>query len=73
MKATKNSKKILKDYLSRRLSLDEFKEAMKHPDLSTTQKLEITDAHFKSLGSRDITDQLIGQESINVRRTKGVQ
>ena len=67
MKATKNSKKILKDYLSRKLSLDEFKQAMKHPDLSTRQKLEITDAHFKSLGSRDITDQLIGQSAIYVR------
>ena len=40
---------------------------MKHPDLSTTQKLEITDAHFKSLGSRDITDQLIGKVTINIR------
>ena len=66
MKATKNSKKILKDYLSRKLS-DEFDEAMKHPDLSDRQKLEITDAYFASLGSRDITDQLIGQSAIYVR------
>ena len=73
MKATKNSPKILKDYLSRKLSLDEFKEAMKHPELSHGQKLQITDAYFASIGSVDITDQLIGQASINVRRTKEVK
>ena len=67
MKATKNSQKILKDYLSKKLSLDEFKEAMKHPELSTRQKLQITDAYFASIGSVDITDQLIGQSAINVR------
>ena len=67
MKATKNSQKILKDYLSRKLSLDEFKEAMKHPELSDRQKLQITDAYFASIGSVDITDQLIGQSAINVR------
>jgi len=67
MKATKNASKILRDYLSRKLSLDEFEEAMKHPELSTEQKLKITDAYFKSLGSRDITDQLIGQAAINIR------
>ena len=72
MKATKNSKKTHRDYLSRTLSSDEFEEAMKHPELSTEQKLKITDAYFESLGSRDITDQLIGQASINVRRTKEV-
>lgn len=68
MKAIKKSKKILKTYLSRKLSQDEFEEAMKHPVLSTRQKLEITDAYFESIGSRDITDQLIGQASINIRR-----
>ena len=73
MKATKNSRKILKDYLSRKLTSEEFDEAMKHSELTRSHKLQITDAYFKSLGSRDITDQLIGQESINVRRTKGVQ
>ena len=67
MKATKNSQKILKDYLSKKLSLDEFKEAMKHPELSNRQKLQITDAYFASIGSVDITDQLIGQSAINVR------
>ena len=67
MKATKNSLKILKDYLSRKLSSDEFEKAMKHPDLSTRQKLEITDAHFARIGSIDITDQLIGQSAIYVR------
>ena len=67
MKATKNASKILRDYLSRKLSLDEFEEAMKHPELSTEQKLKITDAYFASIGSVDITDQLIGQVSINVR------
>ena len=67
MKAAKNSQKILKDYLSRKLSLDEFKEAMKHPELSDRQKLQITDAYFASIGSVDITDQLIGQAAINVR------
>ena len=67
MKATKNSKKILKDYLSRKLSLDEFKGAMKHSELTRNQKLQITDAYFQSIGSRDITDQLIGQSSINIR------
>ena len=72
MKATKNSKKILKDYLSRKLSLDEFKVAMKHPELTRSQKLQITDAYFESIGSRDITDQLIGQASINIR-TKGLK
>jgi len=67
MKATKNASKILRDYLSRTLSSDEFEEAMKHPELSDRQKLQITDAYFASIGSRDITDQLIGQASINVR------
>jgi len=67
MKATKNASKILRDYLSRKLSSDEFEEAMKHPELSTEQKLKITDTYFKSLGSRDITDQLIGHSSINIR------
>ena len=67
MKATKNASKILRDYLSRTLSSDEFEEALKHPELSTEQKLKITDAYFKSLGSRDITDQLIGLASINIR------
>ena len=67
MKATKNTSKILRDYLSRTLSSDEFEEAMKHPELSDRQKLQITDAYFASIGSRDITDQLIGQASINVR------
>ena len=67
MKATKNSSKILKDYLSRTLSSHEFEEAMKHQELSTEQKLKITDAYFKSIGSRDITDQLIGQSAINIR------
>jgi len=67
MKATKNASKILRDYLSRKLSSDEFEEAMKHPDLSDRQKLQITDAYFASIGSRDITDQLIGQASINIR------
>jgi ribosomal protein L9 len=73
MKATKNSQKILREYLSRTLSSDEFEEAMKHPELSTRQKLQITDAYFASIGSRDITDQLIGQASINVRWTKEVK
>jgi hypothetical protein len=73
MRATKNSQKILREYLSRTLSSDEFEEAMKHPDLSDRQKLQITDAYFASIGSRDITDQLIGQASINVRRTKEVK
>ena len=73
MKATKNSQKILREYLSRTLSSDEFEEAMKHPELSTRQKLQITDAYFASIGSIDITDQLIGQASINVRRTKEVK
>ena len=73
MKATKNSPKILREYLSRTLSSDEFEEAMKHPDLSDRQKLQITDAYFASIGSRDITDQLIGQASINVRRIKEVK
>ena len=72
MKATKNSKKILKDYLSRKLSLDEFKGAMKHSELTRSQKLQITDAYFESIGSRDITDQMIGQSSINIR-TKGLK
>ena len=67
MKATKNSQKILKDYLSRKLSLDEFKEAMQHPELLTKQKLKITDSYFKGLGSRDITGQLIGKVEINIR------
>ena len=67
MKATKNSSKILKDYLSRTLSSDEFEEAMKHSELTRSQKLQITDAYFASLGSRDITDQLIGQSAINIR------
>ena len=67
MKATKNSQKILKDYLSRKLSLDEFEEAIKHPELSHRQKLQITDAYFASIGSVDITDQLIGQSAINIR------
>ena len=67
MKATKNSRKILKDYLSRKLSLDEFEEAMKHPELRDRQKLQITDAYFASIGSVDITDQLIGQAAINIR------
>ena len=67
MKATKNASKILRDYLSRTLSSDEFEEAMKHPELSDRQKLQITDAYFASIGSRDITDQLIGQASINIR------
>ena len=67
MKATKNTSKILRDYLSRTLSSDEFEEAMKHPELSDRQKLQITDAYFASIGSRDITDQLIGQASINIR------
>ena len=67
MKATKNASKILRDYLSRKLSSDEFEEAMKHPDLSDRQKLQITDAYFASIGSRDITDQLIGQSAINIR------
>ena len=67
MKATINSKKILKDYLSRKLTNEEFQEAMKHSELSTEQKLKVTDAYFKSLGSTDITDQLIGQSSINIR------
>ena len=71
MKAIKKSKKILKTYLSRKLSLDEFEEAMKHPVLSTRQKLEITDAYFESIGSRDITDKLIGKASINIRRPIG--
>jgi len=67
MKATKNASKILRDYLTRKLSSDEFEEAMKHPELSTRQKLQITDAYFASIGSRDITDQLIGQSAVNIR------
>ena len=67
MKATQNSQRILKDYLSRKLSSDEFEEAMKHPELSDRQKLQITDAYFASIGSKDITDELIGQASINIR------
>jgi len=67
MKATKNASKILRDYLSRKLSSDEFEEAMKHPDLSDRQKLQITDAYFASIGSIDITDKLIGQSAINAR------
>ena len=67
MKATKNASKILRDYLSRKLSSDEFEEAMKHPELSTRQKLQITDAYFASIGSRDITDQLIVQSAVNIR------
>jgi hypothetical protein len=67
MKAIKNASKILRDYLSRTLSSDEFEEAMKHPELSTRQKLQITDAYFASIGSRDITDQLIGQSAVNIR------
>ena len=67
MKATKNSKKILKDYLSRKLSLDEIKGAIKQPELTRSQKLQITDAYFESIGSRDITDQMIGQASIHIR------
>ena len=70
MKATKNSQKILKDYLSRKLTSEEFDEAMKHPDLSDRQKLQITDAYFASIGSIDITDQLIGQSAIYVRGTR---
>ena len=71
MKAIKKSKKILKTYLSSKLSQDEFEEAMKHSVLSTRQKLEITDAYFESIGSRDITDKLIGKASINIRRPIG--
>lgn len=58
---------ILNEYLSKKLSLDEFKEAMNHPNLDQSHKLEITDVYFKSLGSVDITDQLIGQSSIDIR------
>ena len=67
MKATKNSRTILKDYLSRKLTSEEFDEAMKHPELSDRQKLQITDAYFASIGSVDITDQLIGQSAINIK------
>ena len=67
MKATKNTSKILRDYLSRTLSSDEFEEAMKHPEFSDRQKLQITDAYFASIGSIDITDKLIGQLAINAR------
>ena len=68
MKAIKKSKKILKTYLSRKLSQDEFEEAMKHPVLSTRQKLEITDAYFESIGSRDITiDRLVSISFIRRR------
>ena len=72
MKATKNSKKILKDYLSRKLSLDEFKGAMKQPELTRSQKLQITDAYFESIGVMDVTEQLVGQSSINIR-AKGLK
>jgi F0F1-type ATP synthase delta subunit len=67
MKATKNSKKILKDYLSRKLSLDEFKGAMKHPEFTENQKLKLLDAYFESIGVMDVTEQFIGKASINIR------
>ena len=67
MKATKNSKKSLRITSQENFLLDEFEKAMNHPELSTRQKLEITDAYFAKPGSIDITDQLIGQSSIYVR------
>ena len=70
MKATKNSQKILKDYLSRKLSLDEFKGAMKQPELTRSQKLQITDAYFESIGVMDVTEQFVGHASINIRLTR---
>ena len=70
MKATKNSQKILKDYLSRKLSLDEFIGAMKQPELTRSQKLQITDAYFESIGVMDVTEQFVGQASINIRLTR---
>jgi hypothetical protein len=66
MKVTGNTQSILNDYLSRKLSLDEFKEAMKHPALITKQKLQIADSYFASLGSRDITEECLGNAVIVV-------
>jgi len=39
---------ILNEYLSKKLSLDGFEEAMNHPNLDQSHNLEITDTYFKS-------------------------
>ena len=70
MKATKNSKKILKDYLSRKLTSEEFDEAIKHPEFTENQKLKLIDAYFESIGVMDVTEQFVGQASINIRLTR---
>jgi F0F1-type ATP synthase delta subunit len=70
MKATKNSKKILKDYLSRKQTSEEFDEAIKHPEFTENQKLKLIDAYFESIGVMDVTEQFVGQASINIRLTR---
>ena len=68
MKATKNAKKIFRDYLSRKLALNEFKEAMRHPELTRNQKFKISDAYFESIGCIDDTEEMLGKVAINIRK-----
>jgi F0F1-type ATP synthase delta subunit len=70
MKATKNSQKILKDYLSIKLTSEEFDEAIKHQEFTENQKLKLIDAYFESIGVMDVTEQFVGQASINIRLTR---
>ena len=66
----KELQKILKDYLSRKLTSEEFDQAMKHPEFTENQKLKLIDAYFESIGVMDVTEQFVGQASINIRLTR---
>ena len=68
MKDAENVNSIMKNYLSPKLSLESFQEAMSHPSLSVRQKLQITDFYFASIGSVDITDQLLGQQAVVLKK-----
>jgi hypothetical protein len=68
MKMVSKSNLVLNSYLSPKLSLESFQEAMRHPSLSVKQKLQITDFYFASIGSVDITDQLLGQQAVVLKK-----
>lgn len=68
MKIASKSNLVLNSYLSPKLSLESFQEAMSHPSLSVKQKLQITDFYFASIGSVDITDQLLGEQAVVLKK-----
>jgi hypothetical protein len=64
MANNEKSKFTFADYLSRKLYLDEFLEAMNDNRLEPWQKSEIADHYFKEQGVKDLTgDPLISPKS----------